>query len=202
MKTSLKRETIEMLREVQMSYQEIGDVLGISRQRVHQIYKRYKPGKPNLERDTTKETQMFTMVEKPCVQCNKAFEGKLHSKFCSNTCRKEYYRLLSKKWRVEHPEVVRLANKKRREEREKFLLANPHIRIEERKRNTEKNRFKYQNDPEFRKRKNQLSMEGYKRTMKDPEKKKKLRAHQREYYQNRKNKGRITDNKQNNEKNT
>lgn len=97
--TSITKEAIGLLRKQRKTYQEIGDVFGVPRQRIHQIYKGYRSVYKDewKKKKHRKEPKFFKYrrVLKKCQNCQKEFEITnsiaKRRKYCSVKCYWNYY---------------------------------------------------------------------------------------------------------------
>lgn len=191
------RRAIGMLRNQRLTYREIGDVLGFTKQRVHQIYKNYHPSNPLAPNRILKKEEKFFDKYHAYLEANKVLVT------CANVnCKKEYKVIKSLVRKRNYCSIecnrigrVRITPEERKR-RHKISMKNWEIRrrkdvvwwerYQKRKRVYITNYYyEHSKDPEWRKKQNQRSNAVYRRNMQDPKFRKIMVERTKKYYSNK-----------------
>lgn len=150
----ITKEQIKKHRDAKLSYREIGELFGITRQRIHQVYKEYSSKRGPSKYRGEKENKYFNL-KASCIICLKTFVAYGNSKTCSSDCSSKLNRNSVKKRLSLHSDIVRKYRKmywKR--------LKKDKVRHKERKKhNRILQKSRYWSDPKFRERVNKYHRE-------------------------------------------
>ena len=95
MSTAENKKLIIRLRKKNKTYQEIADIIGKSRQRIHQIYKYPKEAYKKGVKSFPREKRFYKKYFLKCLNCKNTIKVTKSSintrKFCSIKCKVDFY---------------------------------------------------------------------------------------------------------------